>query len=60
MSLLRELSGHPEYMAMLKKAKEMMPDIPPWDPKAENIEDWKFKSAKREGFELCLIIFTPK
>jgi len=60
MSLLRELAGHPEYTAMLKKAQEMMPALPEWDPKNDNTEEWKQKSAMRHGFELCLAIFQPK
>lgn len=60
MSLLRELAGHPEYVRMLKTAKEMTPDLPEWDPEKDNVDEWKQKSAMRHGFELCLAIFTPK
>lgn len=60
MSLLRELAGHPEYVRMLKQAKEMTPDLPEWDPAVDNVDEWKQKSAMRQGFELCLAVFTPK
>lgn len=60
MSLLREIAGHPEYIAMLKAAEKMMPELPEWDPARDNIEEWKQKSAMRHGFELCLAIFRPK
>lgn len=60
MSLLRELSGHPEYVRMLKQAKEMRPELPMWDRSADNTDEWKEKSAMQHGFDLCLTVFTPR
>jgi hypothetical protein len=60
MSLLKELAGHPEYAAMLKKAEREKPPLPQWDPQKDNTEEWKHASAMRQGFELCLLIFSPK
>ncbi len=47
-------------MALLKNANKAKPDLPSWDDKANNVEEWKKKSAMREGFELALSFFTPK
>lgn len=60
MSLLRELAGHPEYMRILKQADTMTPELPQWDVSANNVDEWKYKSAMREGFLLCLALFRPK
>lgn len=64
MSFLRELASHPEYKKLLKAAEEMKPMVPPWetDPHTgrDNADDWRKKSAMREGFDLCLLLFTPK
>jgi hypothetical protein len=60
LSLLRELSGHPEYVRLLKMAETMKPEMPVWNPNENNVEEWKHKSAMRQGFELCLSIFVPK
>lgn len=61
MGLLRELSGHPEYVRLLNLAKEQRPVIPPWDLNSPiGVDDWKHKSAMQQGFDLCLQIFTPK
>lgn len=60
MSLLAELSGHPEYVALLKRAQQMRPELPVWDSVQDNTNEWKEKSAQRQGFENCLAIFTPQ
>lgn len=60
MSLLRELSGHPEYVRMLKQAAEMRPTIPNWDSKTNNVDEWKEKSAMQQGFDLAMTVFTPR
>jgi hypothetical protein len=60
MSLLRELAGNPEYMRLLKMAEEMRPELPHWDRAQDNTEEWKEKSAMRQGFDLALSIFRPK
>lgn len=59
MSILKELAGHPEYMALIAGAKRLRPEVPAWDSKQDNTEDWKRKSAMQEGFDLCLQIFAP-
>lgn len=60
MSLLAELAGHPEYVALLKTAEQMKPELPVWDSVNDNTNEWKEKSAQRQGFENCLAIFTPQ
>ena len=61
MSLLKELAGHPEYMAMLKAAELKRPEIPPWDMNDPlSVEHWKKKSAMQEGFDLAMTIFRPR
>jgi hypothetical protein len=60
LSLLAELSGHPEYVALLRRAEQMKPELPTWDRAADNTDEWKEKSAQRQGFENCLAIFTPQ
>jgi hypothetical protein len=59
LSLLKELSGHPEYMRLLRLAEEMRPALPEWDRHNDNTNEWKEKSAMRQGFDLCLAIFSP-
>ena len=60
MSLLRELAGHPEYMALIKMAKDSRPEVPAWDSRTDNTDDWKKKSAMQEGFDLAMQHFIPK
>lgn len=60
MSLLRELAGHPEYVALINVAKKTRPELPVWDATKDNTDEWKRKSAMQEGFDLCLQIFVPK
>lgn len=60
MSFLREISGHPEYMRLLKQAEGMRPSLPVWDSKENNVEEWKEKSAMQKGFDLAMSIFTPR
>jgi hypothetical protein len=59
MSLLRELSGHPEWVGLIKKAQRERPTVPSWDSNQDNTDEWKHKSAMQEGFDLCLQIFAP-
>jgi len=59
-SLLKELAGHPEYTRLLNRAKQMRPEIPPWDSGQDNTEQWKEASAMQKGFDLAMSIFTPK
>lgn len=61
---LKEVAGHPEYKRLLAQAEQNKPILPIWeiDPMTgkDNADDWKKKSAMREGYELCLMLFTPK
>lgn len=59
MSLLKQLSGHPEYEALLKRAERERPIIPPWAVASNNVEDWKRQSSMQEGFDLCMAIWAP-
>ena len=60
MSFLKDIAGHPEYMRMLEQAKSMRPELPAWDAKNDNTDEWKEKSAMQQGFDLCLTVFSPK
>jgi hypothetical protein len=60
LSLLRELAGHPDYVKLLHIAKEKRPVLPAWEPGSDNVEQWKDASAMQRGFDLALLIFTPK
>lgn len=64
MSFLREVAGHPEYRKLLDLAEQNKPILPIWEVDQitgkDNAEDWKKKSAMREGYELCLALFIPK
>lgn len=60
MSLLKELGGHPEYQRLLNVAREQRPVIPQWDSINDNTEAWKEASAMQKGFDLAMVIFTPK
>jgi hypothetical protein len=57
-SILKELAGDPRWIGLIKAAEKMRPDVPAWNPAEANVEDWKHKSAMRDGFDLCLQIFT--
>lgn len=61
MSLLKELAGHPEWMAMLKELEKRRPSIPQWDPQNDkSVEEWKEASAMQKGFDLAMTVFRPK
>lgn len=47
-------------MALLKMAEKMRPELPDWDLAQNNVEEWKQKSAMRQGFDLALAIFKPR
>jgi hypothetical protein len=63
LSLLKELAGHPEYVALVKRAKGSRPQLPPWSIDQangqDNTDDWKQKSAMQQGFDLAMEIFCP-
>jgi hypothetical protein len=46
-------------MRLQKLADTMRPDLPVWDSKEDNVDEWKEKSAMQKGFDLCLSIFRP-
>ena len=64
MSLLKEIQSHPTYQQLYKTAEQNTPPLPIWQideiTGKDNVEEWKKKSAMREGFELCLAYFQPK
>ena len=64
MSFLKELAGHPEYRQLLALAEQQKPSVPGWEVDQvsgrDNTDEWKKKSALRDGYELCLALFTPK
>jgi len=58
--ILKDLAGHPDWMALIKAVEQMRPQVPSWDANTDNTEDWKRKSAMQEGFDLCFQAFTDK
>jgi hypothetical protein len=35
-------------------------EVPAWDSKADNTDEWKKQSAMQEGFDLCWQFFKSK
>jgi hypothetical protein len=60
MSLLADLSGNPEWQAIISAARKMRPDLPRWSQENPTPEsEWIHKSGMQDGFDLCLQIFAP-
>lgn len=51
------MKSHPLYEDFERALLEYRPRIPPHNVGEDNTERWKYESAKREGFDLCLTIF---
>jgi hypothetical protein len=51
---LQESMGDVEFKRFLHRARESRPQVPAWDSKSDNSEDWKHKSAMQEGYDLCI------
>ncbi len=60
MSLLRDLSGNPEWQAIIAQARKMRPDLPKWNPSIPDApQEWIYKSGQQDGFDLAFQIFAP-
>jgi len=51
------MRSHPYYEEFEANVLKHRPNIPTYNPNEDNTENWKFESAKQEGFELCLKLF---
>lgn len=52
--LIIRFKQDPEFNRWLNEIKLAQPIIPTFDYKKDNTEEWKFNSARREGFYLAL------
>jgi hypothetical protein len=52
--LIIRFKQDPEFERWLFEIKQARPLVPTFNYKNSNVEDWKYLSAKREGFDLAL------
>ena len=52
--LIIRFKQDPEYFRWLEEVKQAQPPLPSYNHKKDNTEEWKYYSAKREGFNLVL------
>lgn len=50
--LFAELYSDPRFVKLVKEALKQRPQIPAYDPKAENTEIWKSVSSEQRGFDI--------
>jgi hypothetical protein len=51
------MKAYPLWEIFEKELLSKRPSIPVYDPDANNVEEWKFLSAQRKGFDLCCALF---
>lgn len=54
------MKAFPLYGEFEKNLLEQRPIIPSYTHTEDNTDQWKFDSAKQEGFDLCLQYFNIK
>ena len=52
--LIIRFKQDPEFDRWLNEINEARPLVPSFNHKIDNTEEWKYYSAKREGFDLAL------
>lgn len=52
--LIIRFKQDPEFDRWVNEVKQARPFVPSYSYKKDNTEDWKYLSAKREGFDLVL------
>lgn len=52
--LIIRFKQDPEFDRWLEEVKKARPLVPTYKHKNDNTEEWKYYSAKREGFDLVL------
>jgi len=57
---LEALRSTLEFQELLGRVKARRPIVPAHNPEQDNTEDWKAKSAMRQGFDLCLTLFGER
>jgi len=57
--LLINLHQYPEFAILVKELKSMRPILPTHDPKQDNIEMWKFRSAQQQHHDMLMSIISP-
>lgn len=60
MKLNAELWQSPLYRQIVDKIEALRPLVPDYDPKADNTDQWKFESAKKQMHDLVLKILKPE
>ena len=60
-SLLLEIHSNPIFKQYLEKeVLPRRPSIPTYHPGKNNVEDWKYQSGLRDGFDLMLQLLKVK
>lgn len=52
--LIIRFKQDPEYDRWINEVKEARPLVPSFNYRNNNTEEWKYNSARREGFDLAL------
>ena len=52
--LIIRFKQDPEFNRWLNEIKTARPLVPTFNYKNNNVDEWKYNSAKREGFDLVL------
>ena len=52
--LIIRFKQDPEFDRWINEIKIARPFVPTFNHKNDNVEEWKYNSAKREGFDLAL------
>ena len=51
------MKSHPLYEEFEERLLSYRPIVPEYNPKEDNTDEWKYRSAQKAGFDLCLTIF---
>ena len=58
---LQQLHSDPMFQQVIaKRLNELRPTIPNWNPKEDNSDLWREKSAQQAGFDLALTVLALK
>ena len=57
---LEALRSTQEFQELLGRVKAHRPTVPAHNPDKDNTEDWKARSAMKQGFDLCLTLFGER
>jgi hypothetical protein len=58
---LVKLNGEPWFSKFAEDVlKPAIPEVPSYNPREDNTDRWKYDSAMREGFLMCLSLLGVK